>query len=115
VKSKTPDNWPNMDHAGCYAATLHYLKAAASLGAAEAKANGVTAVNRMKSTPTDDDAYGHGSIREDGRKIHPSYLWQVKTPAESKGPWDYYKPLGSTPTDQAFRPMSEDGCYLVKS
>ena len=115
VKSKTPDNWPNMDHAGCYAATLHYLKAAASLGAAEAKANGVTAVNRMKSTPTDDDAYGHGSIREDGRGMFASYLFEVKTPAESRHKWDYYKLRATTPPDQAFRPLSEGGCTLIKA
>ena len=106
---------PGMDHAGCYAATLHYLKAVAALGAAPAKADGRATVARMKATPTDDDAFGRGSIREDGRGLFPAYLFQVKSPAESHGPWDYYKLLATTPADQAFRPLSEGGCALVKS
>ena len=113
VKSKTPDNWPGMDPAGCYAATLHYLKAAADMGAAKAKADGSTAVARMKAMPTDDDAFGHGSIRQDGRGMFPAYLFQVKTPAESRGKWDYYKLVATTPAEQAFRPLAEGGCPLV--
>jgi branched-chain amino acid transport system substrate-binding protein len=65
--------------------------------------------------PTDDDCFGPGSIRIDGRKIHPSYLRKIKTPSESKGPWDYCATISSLPADEAFRPMSEDGCSLVKS
>ena len=114
LKPKAPTTRPTMVHAGVYSSVLHYLKVAHAMGADVTK-DGAATIARMKAMPTDDDCFGPGSIREDGRKIHPSYLWQVKTPAESKGPWDYYKPLGSTPTDQAFRPMSEDGCYLVKS
>jgi branched-chain amino acid transport system substrate-binding protein len=113
VRSKTPNNLPGMDHAGCYGATLHYLKSVAALGAAAAKADGKAAVARMKAMPTDDDAFGHGSIREDGRGMFPAYLFQVKTPAESHGPWDYYKLIATTPADQAFRPLSEGGCPLV--
>ena len=113
VKPKTPDNWPGMDHAGCYAATLHYLKAVADLGAAAAKADGRAAVDRMKAMPTDDDAFGHGAIRSDGRGMHPSYLFQVKTPEESKAKWDYYKLVATTPADEAFRPLSEGGCKMV--
>ena len=62
----------------------------------------------------DDPLFGSVTLRPDGRAIHPMYLWQVKTPAESKGPWDYLKLLATVPADQAFRPMSEGGCPLVK-
>ena len=65
--------------------------------------------------PTEDDCFGAGHIREDGRKIHPSYLFEVKKPEESKGPWDYYKPLATTPAEEAFRPLKEGGCPLVRS
>jgi branched-chain amino acid transport system substrate-binding protein len=113
VRSKTPDNIPGMDHAGCYGATLHYLKAVAALGVAAAKADGKAAVAQMKKMPTDDDAFGHGSIRADGRGMFPAYLFQVKTPAESKAPWDYYKLIATTPAAEAFRPLSEGGCKMV--
>jgi branched-chain amino acid transport system substrate-binding protein len=115
VKSKTPNNYPNMDHAGCYAGTLHYLKAVADVGAAQAKQDGKAVVARMKAMPTDDDCFGKGSIREDGRGLFPTFLFQVKTPGESKGPWDYYKLLATTPADQAWRPLSEGACPLMKS
>jgi branched-chain amino acid transport system substrate-binding protein len=115
VKPKTPNQWPNMVQAGCYAATLHYLKAVADLGIGPAKASGKDVVARMKAMPTDDDCFGVGKIREDGRKIHPSYLFQAKSPAESKQPWDGLKLVATTPADEAFRPMSEGGCPLVKS
>ena len=82
---------------------------------ARAKADGAATIAHLKSMPTDDDAFGTGLIRADGRKIHPSYLWQVKTPAESKGPWDYYKLVATTPADQAFRPLGVGGCNIVKS
>jgi branched-chain amino acid transport system substrate-binding protein len=106
---------PTMVHAGCYAATLHYLKAVASMGVAAAKASGAEAMARMKAMPTDDDAFGPGRIREDGRKLHPALLLQVKAPEESRGPWDYYKLLRTTPGDQAFRPLAEGGCPLARS
>jgi branched-chain amino acid transport system substrate-binding protein len=105
---------PTMVHAGCYASVLHYLKAAADLGVAATKADGAAAVARMKSMPVDDDAFGPGRIRTDGRKLHPSYLFEVKTPAESRGPWDYYKLLQTTPAEQAFRPEAEGNCPLVR-
>jgi branched-chain amino acid transport system substrate-binding protein len=79
------------------------------------KGPGTEIVARMKAMPTDDDCFGPGSIRIDGRKIHPSYLWEIKKPSESKGPWDYYKPLASTPASEAFRPLNEGGCSLVKA
>jgi len=68
----------------------------------------------MKKLPTDDPLFGKGSIRVDGRKIHNAYLFQVKTPAESKGPYDYYKTLATIPADEAFRPLKDGGCALVK-
>jgi branched-chain amino acid transport system substrate-binding protein len=104
-----------MEHAGSYAAALHYLKAAADMGAGEAKRSGAAAVARMKAMPTDDDAFGPGRIREDGRKLQPAYLFAVKSPAESKGPWDYYKLLATTPADQAARPLNQGGCPLIRT
>jgi branched-chain amino acid transport system substrate-binding protein len=115
VRPKTPNNWPNMIHAGCYAATLHYLKAVQQIGVAAARASGAATVARMKAMPTDDDAFGQGRIREDGRGMFTSYLFQVKAPADSKGPWDFYKTLSSFPPDQAWRPLAEGGCYFVKA
>ncbi|WP_149535431.1 ABC transporter substrate-binding protein [Siccirubricoccus phaeus] len=104
-----------MNHAGGYAAVLHYLKAAADMGVAAAKASGAETVARMKAMPCDDDCFGPGRIREDGRKLHPAYLFQVKSPEESRGEWDYYKLLQTTPGEDAFRPMSEGGCAFVRS
>ena len=104
-----------MSHAGDYSGTLHYLKAVADLGIQKAKASGADIVARMKAMPTDDDAFGQGTIRADGRKLHPSYLFEVKTPEESKGPFDYYKLLQTTAADEAFRPLSEGGCSLIRS
>ncbi len=115
VKGSLGGNMPAMSHAGCYAGTLHYLKAVADMGVQAARASGTDAVNRMKAMPTDDDCFGQGSIRPDGRKIHPAYLFEVKTPQESKGPWDYYKVLQTTSAEEAFRPVSEGGCALVRS
>jgi branched-chain amino acid transport system substrate-binding protein len=108
-------NYPAMSHAGCYASVFHYLKAAADMGAAAAKASGADAVARMKAMPTDDDCFGQGTIRADGRKLHPAFLFEVKTPAESKGPWDYYKLLQTTSADDAWRPLSEGGCSLIRT
>jgi len=108
-------NYPAMSHAGCYASVLHYLKAVADMGAAAAKASGADAVARMKAMPTDDDCFGQGTIRADGRKVHPAFLFEVKTPAESKGPWDYYKLLQTTSAEDAWRPLSEGGCSLIRT
>jgi branched-chain amino acid transport system substrate-binding protein len=113
IKPKTPDLWPNAIQAGCYGATLHYLKTVADMGVAAAKADGAATMARMKAMPTDDDCFGPGRIREDGRKLTPAYLFQVKSPAESTGPWDTSKVIATTPGDQAFRPLSEGGCPLV--
>ena len=104
-----------MAQAGDYSAVLHYLKAVADMGVAAAKADGRAVVARMKAMPTDDDAFGPGSIRPDGRKLHPAYLFEVKRPEESRGPWDYYKLLQTTPAGEAFRPLAEGACPLVRS
>jgi branched-chain amino acid transport system substrate-binding protein len=104
-------NMPTMVQAGVYSALLHYFKAVDALGSAE---DGAKVVAKMKEMPTDDPLFGKGSIREDGRKIHPAYLFQVKKPSESKGPWDYYITKATIPADQAFRPLSESECPLVK-
>lgn len=113
VKPKTPNNWPNMIHAGCYSATLHYLKTAHDMGAAEAKKDGVATVTRMKKIPVEDECFGKTTIREDGRNLVPAYLFEVKTPAESKGPWDYFKLVATTPPDQAARPLADGHCAFI--
>ena len=101
---------PTMVHAGVYSAVLHYLKAVDAIKGDD----GTKVIAQMKATPTDDPLFGKGSIRADGRKIHPAYLVEVKKPAESKGPWDYHKIRATIPADQAFRPLAEGGCPLVK-
>ncbi len=103
---------PSMVQAGVYSGLLHYFKALEALGGNPH--DGAKMVAKMKELPTDDPLFGQGSIRADGRKIHPAYLFEVKKPEESKGPWDYYKLVGTTPADQAFRPLSESACPLVK-
>jgi len=113
MKGKTGAFCPNQMNAGGYSATLHYLKTVAAMGTAEAKVSGRETMARMKAMPTDDDCFGPGSIRADGRKMHPAYLFQVKSPEEQKAPFDYYKLLGATPAEQAFRPLSQGGCPLV--
>jgi branched-chain amino acid transport system substrate-binding protein len=109
MKSKAE---PTMVQAGVYAGLLHYFKALEALGGNPH--DGAKVVAKMKELPTDDPLFGKGTIRPDGRKLHPAYLFEVKSPAESKGPWDYYKLVGTTPADQAFRPLSESACPLVK-
>ena len=100
-------------HAGCYAGTLHYLKTVVDMGVAQAKADGRATVARMKAIPADDDCFGKTTIREDGRNLVPAFLFEVKKPSESKGPWDYYKLLATTPADEAARPLAEGHCPLV--
>jgi branched-chain amino acid transport system substrate-binding protein len=115
VRAATATNWPCMVQAGDYAATLHYLKAVADMGVPAAKADGGAVVARMKAMPTEDDCFGKGLIREDGRKIHPSYLFRVKSPAESKHAWDLYTLVGTIPADEAFRPLADGRCPLVRA
>ena len=101
--------YPSSDHAGVYAGVLHYLKA---VDAAKTD-DGTKVVAKMKELPTDDPLFGKGNIRADGRKIHPVYLFEVKKPSESKGPYDYYKVLQTIPADKAFRPIDQGNCPLV--
>jgi branched-chain amino acid transport system substrate-binding protein len=103
---------PSMVQAGVYSGLLHYFKSIEAMGGNPH--DGAKVVAKMKELPTDDKLFGKGTIRADGRKIHPAYLFEVKKPSESKGPWDYYKLIGTTPADQAFRPLSESACPLVK-
>jgi branched-chain amino acid transport system substrate-binding protein len=102
---------PTMVQAGVYSAVTHYLKAVSNL---KSDTDGKAVVAKMKEMPTDDPVLGKGTIRADGRKIHPVYLYEVKAPAESKKPWDYYKLVREIPAAEAFRPISESECPLVK-
>jgi branched-chain amino acid transport system substrate-binding protein len=102
--------YPSADHAGVYASVLHYLKAVEA-GKTD---DGTKTIAKMKELPTDDPLFGKGTIRPDGRKIHPAYLFEVKKPSESKGPYDYYKVRATIPADQAFRPLKDGECPLVK-
>jgi branched-chain amino acid transport system substrate-binding protein len=107
---KSGGKMPTMVHAGVYAGALHYLKAVEALKGKDT----AQVMAKMKEMPTDDPLFGKGMIRQDGRKIHDMYLFEVKKPSESKGAWDLYKQLATIPADQAFRPMNEGGCPLVK-
>ena len=102
--------YPTMVHAGVYSSVIHYLKAVDAL---KSDADGAATVAKMKELPTDDALMGKGSIRPDGRKIHDMYLFEVKKPEESKGPYDYYNVKATIPAAEAFRPMAEGGCPLV--
>lgn len=102
---------PTSAQAGVYAGMLHYLKAVDAL---QDDADGAKVVAEMKKLPTDDPLFGKGVVREDGRKIHPAYLFEVKTPAESKAPWDYYKLVQTIPAAEAFRPLKDGNCPMIK-
>jgi branched-chain amino acid transport system substrate-binding protein len=104
--------YPTMVQAGVYAGVTHYLKAVAELKSA---ADGKAVVAEMEKLPTDDPLFGKGSVRVDGRVIHPAYLFEVKSPAESKHPGDFYKLLATIPAAEAFRPLKDGNCPLVKS
>jgi len=110
---KTPDNYPNQTHAGNYSAVLHYLKAVAELGPARARESGREVIAVMKRMPSDDDAFGAGRLREDGRHLHDTHLFEVKAPEASRGGWDLLKLVKTTPAEEAFRPLSEGSCPLV--
>jgi len=111
-QAQMPGKFPSMVQAGVYSAVTHYLKAVAALKSA---ADGKTVVAKMKAMPTDDPLFGKGTIRADGRKIHPAYLFEVKKPEESKYPGDDYKLRATIPADEAFRPIKDDNCPLVSS
>jgi branched-chain amino acid transport system substrate-binding protein len=104
-------NHPSMVQAGVYSAVLHYLRAVHEL---KSDADGAKVVEKMKAMPTDDKLFGKGTIRADGRKIHDMYLFEVKKPEESKGSWDYYKLRATIPAAEAFRPIEQGDCPLVK-
>jgi branched-chain amino acid transport system substrate-binding protein len=103
---------PNDMHAGMYSATAHLIKAMAVLKSA---ADGVKLIDQMKAMPTDDPLFGKGSIRIDGRKLHPMYLLATKTVAESRGDWDYFKVLAEIRPEDAWRPLDKGGCPFVKA
>ncbi|MGJ5203301.1 ABC transporter substrate-binding protein [Bradyrhizobium sp. HKCCYLR20261] len=103
---------PTMVQAGVYAGLLHYFKALEALG--ENPHDGVKIVDKMKSIPTEDALFGKGEIQPNGRTIHTAYLFEVKKPSDSKGPWDLYKMVGSVPGDQAFTPLDKSACALLK-
>ena len=116
IRPSLPNNvFPNMSQAGNYSGVLHYLKAVKELGVEHAKASGRAVMDTMKAMPTDDDCFGPGHIRVDGRKTHAAYLFTVKKPNESRVPGDIYKLVATTPESEAFRPLSEGGCPLVRS
>jgi branched-chain amino acid transport system substrate-binding protein len=104
-------NMPTMIQAGVYSSLLHYFKALEELGSAD---DATAVVEQMKAMPTSDQLLGEGEIRADGRKIHKMYLFEVKSPDESEGEWDYYKLVNEIPADQAFRPLEDGGCELVQ-
>jgi branched-chain amino acid transport system substrate-binding protein len=101
---------PTMAQAAVYSAIRHYLRAIDAAGTDEAKA----VMTKMRELPVNDFYAKNGRVREDGRMVHDMYFVQVKTPEESTGPWDYYKILSTIPSDQAFRPLNEGGCPLIK-
>ncbi|WP_299815594.1 ABC transporter substrate-binding protein [Tardiphaga sp.] len=102
---------PTMIQAGLYSATMHYLKAIDAVGTDDAG----KVMAQMKATPVNDFFAKGGKIREDGRMVHTMYLFEVKKPSESKGKWDLYKLLATVPGDEAFRPMDQGNCPLLKS
>jgi branched-chain amino acid transport system substrate-binding protein len=101
---------PNMVQAGAYSSTLHYLQAVKAAGTVESSA----VMKMMKATPINDVFAHDGRIREDGRMVHDMYLYEVKKPSESKEPWDYYKLVATIPAEEAFQPLSQSLCPLVK-
>jgi len=103
---------PTMIQAGVYSSLLHYFKALDSLG--ENPHDGAKMVAKMKTMPTDDPVFGKGSIEPNGRVLHPAYLFEVKSPSESKGPWDYYKLVATIPANEAFTPLDKSTCPLLK-
>lgn len=107
--------YPGMVHAGCYAGTMHYLKAVAGLGVAAGKGSGAAVIARMKSTPADDDAFGMVTVRQDGRALVPALFLKVKSPEDSKGAWDYCSVVSEISGPDAAKPLDQGGCPLVKA
>jgi branched-chain amino acid transport system substrate-binding protein len=102
---------PGYTVVGVYSAVIHYLRAVEALGS---HADGKAVIAKMKELPTEDRLMGKGYVRMDGRKIHPMYLFEVKKPDESKAPWDYYKQLATISAEEAWRPLEQSDCALVK-
>ena len=109
--AKMPGREPGLLHAANYCAANHWLKAVKAAGTTDADA----VVAKMKATPVNDMYNDNVTVREDGRVMHVMHLWQVKSPADSKYPYDYCKEVVTIPADQAWRPLSEGGCPLVKA
>ncbi len=109
-----PNAYLASDHAGTYSGVVHYLKVAQKMGIAEAKRSGRATVAAMKQMPTDDDCFGPGRIRQDGRKIHPAYLFRVKAPEQVRQVDDLYEVVETVPAEEAFRPENQGGCPLVR-
>jgi branched-chain amino acid transport system substrate-binding protein len=105
-------NMPTTVQAGVYSSLIHYFKTLDAMGGNPH--DGLKIINAMKATPTDDIIFGKGTIQPNGRKLHPAYLFEVKKPEESKGPWDYYKLVATIPADQAFTPLDKSACPLLK-
>jgi branched-chain amino acid transport system substrate-binding protein len=103
---------PTTVHAGVYSSLIHYFKTLDAMGGNSH--DGIKIIDKMKSMPTDDPLFGKGTIQPNGRKLHPAYLFEVKKPDESKGPWDYYKLVATIPADQAFTPLEKSTCPLLK-
>ncbi|WOH63359.1 ABC transporter substrate-binding protein [Bradyrhizobium sp. BWA-3-5] len=112
VAQASKNAMPSMTQAGNYAMVLHYLKAMESLGGNPH--DGAKVVAKMKELPTDDPLFGKGPLRADGRRLIPAYLFEVKKPAESKGPWDYYKQIATISAEDAAKPLEASDCPLVK-
>jgi branched-chain amino acid transport system substrate-binding protein len=110
AERNAPGKFPTMVQAGVYSAVTHYLKAVAALKSA---ADGKAVVAEMKKLPTDDPLFGKGTVRADGRTLHPAYLFEVKAPAESKYPGDFYNLRATIPADEAFRPLKDGNCPLA--
>ncbi|MFW6076141.1 MAG: ABC transporter substrate-binding protein [Hyphomicrobiales bacterium] len=102
-------NMPTMVQAGVYSSLMHYFKAVEEVGSDDPEA----VMAAMKDMPTNDQLFGEGEVRVDGRKIHDMYLFEVKSPDESEGEWDYYDVVSTIPGDEAFQPLGEGGCELV--
>ncbi len=110
VEKMNGKQYPTMNHGGNYGGMLHFLKA---IDAAQTR-DGAKIVAKMKELATDDVTFGKGKVREDGRHMHPMHLWQVKSPEESKAPWDYAKLVKTIPADEAWRPLDQGGCPMIK-
>ncbi len=107
--------YPTMNQAGTYASILHWMKTVAAMPDKDAARSGKAVVERMKTMPAEDPLFGKSTIRADGRTLHDMYLFEVKKPSESKGPYDYYKLVNTIPGDEAFRPLASSECPLIKA